>query len=79
MTSSSVELVTTSCTAEKGMIIYMVDRAQMCSKEVLAQETLLNTLIPRMPAVVVRLHDGFAQGGYAEGDTLDSIENLARF
>ena len=28
-------------------------------------------------SVVVRLHDGFAQGGYAEGDTLDSIENLA--
>ena len=27
-------------------------------------------------AVEVRLYDGFAQGGHAEGDTFDSIENL---
>ena len=26
-------------------------------------------------AVEVRLYDGFAQGGHAEGDVLDSIEN----
>ena len=29
--------------------------------------------------VEVRLYDGFAQGGHAEGDTFDSIEELHRF